>query len=193
MADRDMSEQQGLVVPPSDRLSFELFDPEHNQNHKQDMYDLDQDPEVMRYITGGKTSSMQMIEEVLMPRMAKYRNPEKGWGIWKVTDTVSGEYYGWILVRPWAFFSDNPEHHNLELGWRFKRSSWGKGIATEAARAVADALSRQDEVTTLCAIAEEENQASTRIMEKLGMKFIRKDIVKDPLFEEELVIYGISV
>lgn len=189
----NMELQQSLVIPPSARLSFELFDPHTNSQHKQDMYDLDQDPEVMRYVTGGKTSSMEMIEEVLMPRMAQYRNPAKGWGIWKVSDKTTGEYYGWVLVRPWAFFSDTPEHNNLELGWRFKRSSWGRGIGTEAASAVADALGGLPEVTHLCAIAEEENLASMRIMEKLGMRFQRKDIVKDPLFEEELVIYNMAV
>ena len=62
------------------------------------------------------------------------------------------------------------------------------GIATEAAQAVVTKLVKQPDVTELCAIAEEENLASIRIMTKLGMEFVRKDLVKDPLFEAELVI-----
>ena len=39
------------------------------------------------------------------------------------------------------FFSDTPEFDNLELGWRFFRSSWGKGYASEAAIHIKQALS----------------------------------------------------
>lgn len=180
-------------IPASARLCFELMDAEANPQHKQALFELDQDPEVMRYVTGGKVTSMQMLETKLIPRMRQYRNPALGWGIWKVLDKTSGEYYGWILVRPWAFFTATPEHHNLEMGWRFKRHCWGKGFATEAAQAVALRLAAMPEVTSLCAIAQEDNLPSMRVMAKLGMRFLRRDIVSDPLFEDELVIYSMPV
>ncbi|MGI2260364.1 GNAT family N-acetyltransferase [Shewanella sp. GXUN23E] len=179
-----------IRIPDSARLSFELMEPEVNPVHRQHLWELDQDPEVMRYVTGGKISTMEFIDTVMLPRIACYRNPQRGWGIWQVSLTDSGEFVGWILVRPWGFFSDAPEFHRLELGWRFKRSCWGLGIATEAAQAVVAELIKQPDVTELCAIAEEENLASTRIMTKLGMVFVRKDLVTDPLFEAELVIYA---
>lgn len=54
-------------IPASARLCFELMDAEANPQHKQVLFELDQDPEVMRYVTGGKVTSMQMLETKLIP------------------------------------------------------------------------------------------------------------------------------
>ena len=95
-----------------------------NPVHRQRLWELDQDPEVMRYVTGGRIATMEFIDTVMVPRMASYRKPQRGWGIWQVCLTDSGEFVGWILVRPWGFFSATPEYHRLELGRRFKRCCW---------------------------------------------------------------------
>lgn len=153
------------------------------------LYQLDQDPEVMRYINDGKASTMQDIHRVFLPRLKKYDNREKGWGLWKVTVTESGEFIGWVLVRPMDFFSDNPQWDNIELGWRFLRRSWGKGYATEAAQSVKQALLKLGYVKSLSAIALEDNEASINIMKKLGMTYLKTDIHKDPLGDCEVVFY----
>lgn len=175
-------------IKNSERLSYALMD----ASDADQLHDLDQDPDVMKYINGGKISSWQDIQDIMLPRMASYRNPEKGWGLWKVTVTESQKFIGWILVRPMHFFSSDRDDSDWELGWRFKQSSWGRGYATEAALAVIAALNTQCHQHHFSAIAFPENQASINIMKKLGMHYVKTDIHKDPLGDEEVVYYTVD-
>lgn len=177
-----------LHIPDSGRLTFQLMD----ESHAEDLWQLDQDTEVMRYINGGKISSREDIHEILLPRLFKYRDPEKGWGIWKVILRSDATYLGWILVRPMNFFSGEREDNNLELGWRFFRQHWGSGYGTEATKAIMQALYEQRGITHFSAIADTENVASIHIMKKVGMKFLKTDIVKDPLINAEVDFYTIT-
>lgn len=183
-----MKNTRFLSIPNSQRLHFKLMD----TCDKQALFELDQDPEVMKYITG-KVTTMDEIESVFIPRMLAYRNPEKGWGIWQVNVTETDEYIGWIIARPMHFFSDTPEYDNLELGWRFKQLSWGKGYGSEAAKAIMEALIEQRGYNYFSAIAHPENQASINIMKKLGMQFVKKDIHKDPLGDSTVVYYQVDI
>ena len=111
-----------ISVSDSARLSFQLMGAEDAHA----LWSLDQDPLVMRFLNGGKFSSMQTINDVFLPRMLSYRDPIKGFGIRQVLDKISHEYLGWILVRPMAFFTEQPDFTDIELGWRFFQSAWEK-------------------------------------------------------------------
>lgn len=174
-----------LNILNSARLSYSLL----NASDGELLFELDQDPEVMQYINGGTPTSRADVDAVSIPRMMSYRNPAKGWGIWKVTVTATDQYIGWVLVRPMHFFSDVPAWDNLELGWRFHRHSWGKGYASEAAHKIADTFAAFSEVKILSAIAVPENAGSIAVMNKIGMSFVKSYVHKDPLFEEEVVLY----
>ncbi|WP_196137636.1 GNAT family N-acetyltransferase [Aliikangiella sp. G2MR2-5] len=177
-----------IEVASTARLSFRLLGAED----KELLFELDQDPEVMKYINGGKMTTMKDVEEVYLPRLASYSSPEKGWGMWGVFVKNNEDFIGWILVRPMEFFSENPEFDNLELGWRFKRSSWGNGYGTEAAKAVMDAVGEPDDVKRLSAVAMLGNEASVNIMKKLGMEYIKTYTHKDPLGDIEAVYYSLE-
>ena len=90
----------------------------------------------MQYLTQGKPTSLEDIKTKGIPRMLAYRNEQQGWGLWQVTLREGNTFIGWVLVRPMGFFSDTPDFSDIEVGWRFKRASWGKGYATEAAQAI---------------------------------------------------------
>ena len=183
MKKRNATQEQDSVVaaqfevPDSARMRFGLM----GSADRQLLFELDQDPEVMRFINGGKPTSMDDVDNLFLPRMGKYTRPEKGWGIWKAQLLDGGEFLGWILVRPMYFFCDSQatEESNLELGWRFHQSAWGKGYATEAARAIAAALRDQGRCESFAAIAEPENEASINIMKKLGMSFQKQAVHRD--------------
>ena len=168
-------------------------------------FELDQDPMVMKYINGGRALSLEEIEMVFMPRFAAYRNLEKGWGLWKVfleqsqlsgNNFVQAEPYfvGWILIRPMYFFTDKPRYNDLEIGWRFKQSTWGKGIATESAQKVIEHLLKtQPDIEYFSAIADKQNHASINIMKKLGMRYQGKLEHPDVGDDVEVVLYVKSV
>ncbi|SQH76684.1 conserved protein of unknown function, might belong to Acetyltransferase [Shewanella benthica] len=179
-----------MRIPDTDRLEFHFM----TRKDAEALFELDQDEDVMLYINGGHKTTMEDIRQISIPRLESYTNEDEGWGIWKVTakpsDTLEAHFYlGWILVRPMDFFNDEPEWDNIELGWRFKKTAWGKGYASEAAKAVMDVVTAPDKINKASAIAFEENIGSIKIMEKLGMSFLKKGIHKDPLGDLELVYY----
>ena len=175
-----------LQVPATERLHFALL----SEQDAQLFFEIDQDAEVMRYINGGKPTSMQTIVEVMLPRMAQYRDAERGFGIWQVRCTADNAYLGWVLIRPMGFNSATPSNDDVEIGWRFKREYWGQGFASEAAKAVADAvLANNPNVQYLSAIAMPENAGSIGVMRKLGMQFIKRFMHRDALGDVDAVLY----
>ena len=177
-----------FTIENSDRLSFEML----TEKHADLLFELDQDPEVMRYINGGKPSTRVEIATKYLPRMQSYSNSKTGWGIWGVTVIDSSEFVGWILVRPMHFFDEARNDEDLELGWRFKQTAWGKGYATEAALAIMRAFELNG-TKQFSALAEEENVASVNVMKKLGMTYLKKDLHKDPLGDAIVVYYCRSI
>lgn len=174
-----------MQVKSSQRLTFRLMD----ENDADELFELDQDPDVMKYINGGQMTSRQDIVEKFVPRVKRFTDPEKGWGLWRVAVTESDTFIGWILLRPMAFFTDNPQRDNLEIGWRFMQNSWGQGYATEAANAVVDMVKTSPDVTRLSAIADEGNLASIGIMKKLAMVYVQTKLYDGPHGQVPVVVY----
>lgn len=179
-----------LAIPPSQRLSFELLSA--SDGHL--LFEVDQDEEVMRYLNGGKRTAMQQIVEIFLPRMAQYRNPERGYGIWQVRRQEDNAYLGWVLIRPMGFNTETPSTDNVELGWRFMRQFWGQGYASEAAAAVANAVTTNNPaIKYLSAIAMPDNAGSIGVMRKLGMQFIKRYLHQDALGEVDAVLYRMAI
>jgi len=176
-----------MIIIPSARLSYTLM----TQADGELLFQLDQDPEVMLFLNGGKPSTMAEINEIFIPRMERYLNEQKGWGLWQVNISSNNEYIGWILVRPMHFFSEAPEFDNIELGWRFFQSSWGKGYASEAALHIKNTLAKNNVLKGFSAIAVKDNLASIAVMKKIGMSYVKTYLHKDPLFESHVVYYQI--
>ncbi|MGB0936225.1 MAG: GNAT family N-acetyltransferase [Colwellia sp.] len=172
-------------VECTSRLSFRLMD----KNDAEALWLIDQDPEVMHFLNGGKPSTKTDINEIMIPRMLSYRDENKGWGIWQVCDVDTQEYLGWVLVRPMNFFSDEPNYEDIELGWRFFKNAWGKGYASEAAKALTHAIASQSDPKFVSALAVEENLASIGVMKKIGMRFKNKYLHTDPIGDFPAVHY----
>lgn len=175
-----------MNIASSERLRYQLI----GKDDAEFLYQLDKDPAVMKYLNGGKASTLEHIVDVWIPRMENYLNPAKGWGLWKVETLECNESIGWILLRPMDFFSDSPKFNDLEIGWRFMQASWGKGYATEAANHVAEkVLENQTDVDFLSAIADKENRASIAIMKKMNMAFMKEEPNLDPAYSAKDVVY----
>ena len=174
-----------MKIANSDRLSFRLMD----KSDADALWLLDQDPDVMHFLNGGKPSTKKDIHEVMIPRMMSYRDESKGWGIWQVSDILSLEYLGWILVRPMGYFTEHNNIEDIELGWRFFKSAWRKGYASEAALAVANAIANQSNAKFVSALAVEDNIRSIGVIQKIGMTFISKNDHVDPLGDFMAVHY----
>jgi RimJ/RimL family protein N-acetyltransferase len=92
---------------------------------------------------------------------------ERGWGFWAVEIKATGEFIGFVgLHIPSTILPFSP---CVEIGWRLARPCWGRGYATEAARAALqvgfERLALQ-EIVSFTAIS---NRRSCAVMERLHM------------------------
>jgi RimJ/RimL family protein N-acetyltransferase len=152
---------------------------------------LDQDPEVTRYTGVGSLVLADHIERmrtVFFPQYA--RNPRRG--LFAAIDKAGGEFLGWFCFRPatghkFAQLIGWTRDDEMELGYRFKRSAWGRGLATEGAAAlVADGLA-DPSVPRIVATALVTNGASCRVLEKVGLA--RTSEVSLPGFDAPAAVF----
>lgn len=131
--------------------------------------DLNGDPEVMRFLTGGTPTPRHVIETEILPLMLRSYSPVAGFGYWVVVERASGAFLGWISLRPPAGASPD----GAELGYRLRKAAWGRGYATEVARALIGKAFADLGVQRVFATTYQDNLASRRVMEKLGMTLVR--------------------
>lgn len=130
------------------------------------LFELDSDPEVMRFITKGQSTPLAQIETEILPRLLGYYRNSPPQGCWAAHLVGADEFVGWFHLRPNKI---TPEE--MELGYRLKRSAWGRGLATEGSRALVRAAFRAwgyDKVSARTLVG---NRASQRVMQKAGLQF----------------------
>lgn len=127
------------------------------------------DPLVMKYTPAGVVSGVDKTRE----RLAEYRAHQAAHGFskWLIADRASGEPIGD------AGLLQLPELGWVDLGFRLSRSYWGRGLATEAASAWVSAAFGTLGLARLGAFVHPENAASIRVLEKLGFRSERQDVV----------------
>jgi ribosomal-protein-alanine N-acetyltransferase len=121
------------------------------------------DVEVMRYITGGIPWTDEHIRSWVDRQVELYF--DRGFCRWKIIEKTSAEIIG--FCGP-GFWKDAAEP---EIGWWLARRCWGRGLATEAATAALRDAFERVQLDRLISVALPENRASTRVMEKLGLRF----------------------
>jgi [ribosomal protein S5]-alanine N-acetyltransferase len=120
------------------------------------------DPEVMRFTTTGPDSSIEKTKT----RLAKYQEHQsvRGFSKWIILDRHSGGAIGDSgLIHL-------EEYGRIDLGYRFAKPYWGKGLATEAAAAWVRAGFVDFHIEQLTAFVHRENVASIRVLEKVGFR-----------------------
>lgn len=90
---------------------------------------------------------------------------DRGWGLWAVE--FDGEFQGFTGMQPVPFQAAFTPA--VEIGWRLRRSAWGRGFATEAARASLDYAWTELALDEVVAMAVGRNRRSLAVMERLGM------------------------
>lgn len=140
------------------------------------LFEIMRDARVMRYLAGGKPFTREKVVEFLI--WAEKYQGENGFCRWKVIEKASGETIGSCgFARPHGTAE-------IELGYLLAQKHWGKGFATEAARAVKRYGFVKLRFREIIALTDSENTASQKVLEKIG--FARRGVeVRDG--EETLV------
>ena len=133
------------------------------------LFALDNDSEVMRFVNGGLPVARAEIVDDYLPAFLSYYERYEAYGFWAAVEKASGRFLGWFHLRP------SPDDGPLEpeLGYRLHRFAWGQGLATEGSRALIDKGFTGLGVERVHATTMANNVASRRVMEKVGLRYIR--------------------
>lgn len=126
------------------------------------MHRLLSDPAVMRFVGDGPRS-LQTVRELLLRHLEHQR--VHGFSLWLVSERAGAEPIGDCGLMP---LDGGPE---IEVGYRFVPSAWGRGYASEAAAAALRYGFDVAGLDEIVAVAYPENTASRRVMEKIGMTY----------------------
>lgn len=133
-----------------------------------DLYALDNDPEVMRYINGGQSTPYDVVRDELLPVFLHRDARGDTYGFWAAQTRSQHAFIGWFSLR-----LIDRMGRRAALGYRLCRSFWGRGYATEGARALIAHGFADERLQGVVATTYEENCASRRVMEKVGMRYVR--------------------
>lgn len=131
------------------------------------LVELDADPEVMTFLTGGKPTPREVYAENL-PHMMAGRGRLDCW-IWAAIEKASGDFVGWFSLRPDP--ARGPDE--AELGYRLRRAAWGQGYATEGAALMVEKAFSDFGLKRVFALTMSVNLASRRVMDKVGLTYVR--------------------
>jgi ribosomal-protein-alanine N-acetyltransferase len=123
---------------------------------------MNADPDVRRHFPAVLARDEALAEAGRM-RAALAR---RGWGAWALDIPGQMPFAGFVglMVPAWSA----PFTPAVEIGWRLPRAAWGQGYATEAAAAVVALAFNMLQLDELVSMTLPANQASQRVMQRLG-------------------------
>ncbi|CAG7650047.1 GNAT family N-acetyltransferase [Actinacidiphila bryophytorum] len=130
------------------------------------LIELDSDPAVMRFLSGGEATAPETVRERHLPSiLAGYARWDGDLGLFAAYEKDGGAFAGWFCLRPEP---DGPRDE-AELGYRLRQASWGRGYATEGSRALLHKGFTELGMRMVWAETMTVNRGSRNVMEKLGM------------------------
>lgn len=143
------------ILTTTERLLIRPF----GQADSEAMHRVFSDPEVMRHVPGGACDRERSLARLgsLIDHQQRY-----GFSKWAVIEKATGGLIGDCGLQ---FLDGGPD---IELGFHLGREYWGQGYATEAAAACL-AWARAERPERVVAIVDPANQASIRVLSKIGM------------------------
>ena len=140
-----------------------------SEDDVENLVELDGDPEVMRFINGGRPTPRQEIESDVLPAFLEHYERFAGYGFWAAIEKSTGQFVGWFHFRP----AKDAAPGEVELGYRLRKAAWRKGYAAEGSRALIEKGFTDFGVQRVVASTMVANVASRRVMEKAGLRFVR--------------------
>lgn len=137
-----------------------------SESDRQALTALFRDPAVRRYLLDDQLVDELWVEEEISDSHERFGAASAG--LWCVRLEGGPEIVGFVGFRP---FFDPPQ---LQLLYGLLPSAWGRGLATEVARAVADYAFGVLDFPSIEAAIDEPNVASGRVLERLGMTVVRR-------------------
>jgi RimJ/RimL family protein N-acetyltransferase len=160
------------IILQTQRLTLRQLTEDDTDN----LFVLNSDPEVMRYLTGGRPTPREVIRDEVIPfHCAVYERLDR-LGTWAAESRTSGEFLGWFHFRPGA----DADVTNIDLGYRLRRSAWSRGYATEGSLALINMGFTDLGVVRVFGHTMAVNTRSRRVLEKCGLTLVRTTLYDGP-------------
>ena len=130
-----------------------------------DLWALYCDPEITKYIPDAPRTREEAQEELEWHMNGHPRYPELG--LWAAVHKETGKFIGRCGLLPWEIDGQN----EVEVAYTIARKYWGQGLGTEAAQAILQYGFETLDLSRLICLIDEENIASQKVAERIGMKF----------------------
>jgi RimJ/RimL family protein N-acetyltransferase len=139
------------------------------------------DGEVMQF-SGGSFTTLERTCDFVASHV---RHQEvHGFSMWALVHRGTGTLLGDVGFLAYE--------DGVEIGWHLRRNAWGRGYATEAARACLAYGFDRLKFTRVSAFTESANTASLRVIEKLGMRLVRCGADGVPAWAEYVITPTLS-
>ncbi|MGB5229528.1 MAG: GNAT family N-acetyltransferase [Eudoraea sp.] len=156
--------RSGKYIAETPRLLLREFVLDDAEN----IWELNSDPEVIKYTGDPPFASVKMAREFIL----NYKDYKKnGFGRWAVITKPSDSFIGWCGLK----FN---EQNLVDLGFRFFKREWNKGYATEAAQACLEHGFLELNLNEIIGRVARQNKASIKVLEKLSMDYWKNDNCK---------------
>jgi ribosomal-protein-alanine N-acetyltransferase len=132
-----------------------------------DNYRIYTDPDNMRFM-GRQPDSVEFEREHILKHIANYYE-KYGFGLWAAVLKENNRLIG----RCGLLYQRIEETQELEVSYLIDKHFWGRGLATEAARASVALAFEKYEFSRIVALINPSNIASVRVAEKIGMRYER--------------------
>jgi RimJ/RimL family protein N-acetyltransferase len=144
-------------------MTFELQ--KWSEAHWQGFATMQRDPDVMADLGG------PFDEDASREKFERYSVAWKDNGIsrWAVVDHQSGRFLGYagVMLRADA---EHPLGSHYEIGWRFCRDAWGRGLATDSARQALDRAWSTLNIPEIVSYTAADNIRSQNVMKRLDLR-----------------------
>lgn len=129
------------------------------------LFALYRDPEIRRYFPEGTLTYAETKEELEWFLNGHPDHPELG--LWATIHKPTDQFIGRCGLLPWTI----EERAEVEVAYLLAKDYWGQGLATEAARAIAQYGFEQLHLSRLICLITPGNVASEKVATKIGMAF----------------------
>jgi ribosomal-protein-alanine N-acetyltransferase len=133
-----------------------------------DLFAFYSDPEVVKYIPDAPRSYEETREELEWFMNGHPKFPELG--LWATVYKETGQFIGRCGLLPWTIDGQ----HEVEVAFGLSKAYWGRGLATEAARAIVQYGFERLHLSRLICLIDHDNHGSIRVATKLGMIYERE-------------------
>lgn len=130
------------------------------------LYALQTDPNVMKYIGPGVRTKEEVLKFL---EMTVQHQTKHGFSLFSVYEKESAAFVGQAGLVYLAYDDTQPD---VELGYRLHQAVWGKGYATELAKALIKWGFEDLSLNKLVAVAHPNNFASQKVLKKSGMRYV---------------------